>query len=400
MTLSRLTKRVEALGSAWEQFKQVNDRRIDEIERKGNADPLTIEQLNKINGALDGYKNRLEHMETAMVRPGLGGVAAQGGYSASASEHKEAFCSYLRKGTEDDLAFLEKKALSVGSDPDGGYLVTQQMSGSIVEKVYETSPMRQLASVESISSDALEVLEETTEAVAGWSASETAAVADTDTPDFVKKVIAVHELFAQPKATQKLLDDASVDVEAWLSEKLVDVFSRKENAAFINGTGTGHPKGILTYPAGTSATQIEQVNSGSAGNVTADSLIQLYYALKEEYAAHATFLMNRATVQQARLLKESTTDQYLWNPGLSAGAPDTLLGVPVMQAADMPAPTASSLSVALGDFSRAYQIVDRTGLRVLRDPYTEKPFVKFYSTKRVGGDVINTEAIKLLNLAV
>jgi len=173
--------------------------------------------------------------------------------------------------------------------------------------------------------------------------------------------------------------------------------SKKENTAFVSGDGVGKPRGILTYTAGTSWGEIEQVASGSAGAVTADKIIELYYALKEDYATNASFLMNRATVEDVRQLKD-TTNQYLWNPGLAVGVPDTLMGVPVYQAADMPVPAADSLSIAVGDFKAAYQIVDRAGIRVLRDPFTDKPFVKFYSTKRVGGDVVNFEAVKLMKL--
>ena len=397
MSISRITKQVDQLGSAWEQFKAVNDRRLNEIEKKGAADAVTVDHLNKINHVMDGYKARVDQLETAFSRPAAGMEYGTALTNPVMTEHKEAFQDYLRRGVEDDLSHLERKALSASSDPDGGYLITPAMAETIVHKVFETSPMRHLASVEVISSDALEILEDTDEAAAGWT-TETGAVSETATPDLGKKTIPVHELYAQPKATQKLVDDASIDIELWLSKKLTEVFSRKENTAFINGDGVGKPRGILTYADGTNWGEIEQIDSGSSGNVTSDKLVEMYYALKEEYAAHSTFLMNRSTAQQVRLLKESTTDQYLWQPGLQAGSPDTLLGVPVVQAADMEAPAADSLSIALADFKRAYQIVDRTGIRVLRDPYTEKPFVKFYTTKRTGGDVVNFEAIKLMKL--
>jgi HK97 family phage major capsid protein len=155
----------------------------------------------------------------------------------------------------------------------------------------------------------------------------------------------------------------------------------------------------LRYAAGTAFGEIEQIDSGTSAAVTTDGLINLYYALQEEYARRATFLMNRSVIQSVRLLKESTTDQYLWQPSLAAGTPDTLLGIPVLQAADMPPATDGSLSVALGDFRSAYLIVDRVGVRILRDPFTDKPFIKFYATKRVGGEVVNSHAIKLLKLS-
>lgn len=399
MTISEVTDRVQALGNAWEQFKQVNDQRLKEIERKGSADPLHMEQLGKINAALDNYKHRMDMLETAQTRPGLElatkGYAPAGGH---VSEYKKAFCNYLRKGMDAGLEELHTKALSVGSDPDGGYMVTPTMSQNIIKTVQENSPMRMLASVETISSDSLEILEDYDEAAAGWT-TETGAVSDSTTPQIGKRSIAVHELYAQPKATQKLVDDAAIDIENWIGGKVAAIFARKESAAFINGSGSGQPRGILTYTAGTDWGEVEQVISGSDGAVTADSLVQLYYSLKEEYASRASFLMNRSVVQSVRLLKDGTTDQYIWQPGLAAGAPDTLLGVPVVESNDMPTAAVDSLSVALADFSQAYLIVDRIGIRTLRDPYTDKPFVKFYTTKRVGGDVTNFDAIKLLKLA-
>lgn len=394
MSMTEIASRVHSLGNAWEQFKSVNDRRLNEIERKGAADPLTMEQLNTINTVIGNYKERLDRVETAMVRPSLGGGSVI--TDPLQAEHKQAFCNYIRKGVEGDLPKLEAKALSVGSDPDGGYLVTTAMSERIITIVNETSPMRKLARVETISSDSLELIEDTQEFAAGWT-TETGTVSVTATPQLGKKVITAYELYAQPAATTKLIDDSSVDIESWLAEKLADVFSRKENTAFISGDGSGKPKGILSYTAGTSWGQIEQLGTGAgAAIIAADDIVELYYKLKEDYATRATFLMNRSVAQLVRLLKETTTGQYLWQPGLAAGAPDTLMGVPAIQAADMPVAAVNNIVMAVGDFQSAYQIVDRSGIRILRDPFTNKPFVNFYSTKRVGGEVVNSEAIKLL----
>ncbi len=399
MSISEITERVHNLGNAWEQFKQVNDQRLKEIERKGSADPLYSEQLSKISSALDHHKHRMDALETAQSRPGkeLAVMAYKSG-DGHASEYTKAFDQYLRKGMDAGLEAISTKALSVGSDPDGGYMVTPSMTNRIIKLVEEGSPLRSLASIETISSDSLEILEDNDVAAAGWT-TETGTVSDTDTPQVGKKSIAVHELYAQPKATQKLVDDSAIDIESWLAEKVADIFARKESAAFIGGSGNGQPKGILSYAAGTDWDEIEQIDSGTDGVVTADGLIKLYYSLKEQYASRATFLMNRSVTQGIRLLKDTSTDQYIWQPGLAAGAPDTLMGVPVKQCSDMPAATTDSLSVALADFESAYLIVDRIGIRTLRDPFTEKPFVKFYTTKRVGGDVVNFEAIKLLKLS-
>ncbi|MGE0754583.1 MAG: phage major capsid protein [Alphaproteobacteria bacterium] len=397
MSISEITERVHSLGNAWEQFKHINDARLNEIERKGSADPLYQENLNNISHALDNYKRRLDQIETAYDRPEAGSentittVTNRGEYS-------KAFDKYLRKGMDAGLEALQSKALSVGSDPDGGYLVTPTMSSRIIKSVFETSPMRQLSAVETISTDALELIDDHDQAAAGWT-SETGAISESNSPTLAKRNISTHELYAQPKATQKLVDDAAINIENWLAEKISDIFSRKENTAFISGSGVGQPRGILTYDAGTAWGQIEQVDSGSSGAVTADAIIQLFYALKDVYAKRASFLMNRTVVQSVRLLKETSTNQYLWQPGLAAGSPDTLMGVPVHMATDMPIAATDSLSVAVGDFKAAYQIVDRKGIHILRDPFTEKPFVKFYATKRVGGDVVNFEALKLMKLS-
>jgi HK97 family phage major capsid protein len=396
MSIQDVTERVHSLGNAWEQFKQVNDARLHDLERKGHADPLYSEHLAKINEAIDNQKSRLDQIETANARPGasLGGSPVSG---EVASEYKSAFRNYLRKGMDAGLETLQTKALS-STNADGGYLITPEMSETIVQIVNEISPMRELARVETISTDSLDVIEDDELPGASWVA-ETAARLDTTTHQINKNTITVHEMYASPKATQKLIDDASIDVEEWVARRVAEKFAALEATSFIAGDGSGKPRGILDYAAGTTfGTEIEQVQSGTDAVVTADSLIQLYYALKEEYAKNATFLMNRTVLQSVRLLKEATTNQYLWTPGLAAGTPDNLLGVPVKTAADMPVAADTSLSVAIADFKQAYLIVDRVGVRILRDPFTDKPYVKFYTTKRVGGEVVNTDAIKLLSL--
>lgn len=399
MTIEETTDRLYALGNAWEQFKQVNDARLGEVENKGYADPLYEAHLSSINDAIDQQKSRLDKIETAHARPGreMGNVATK---AAEGDEYKSAFNLYLRKGMDSALEALATKALSAGSNADGGFLVPNQMSDLIVQIVNESSPMRALARVEAISSDSLDIIEDIADMDAAWGDESTVRSAETTSATLGRNTIDTFELFAQPQATQKLVDDASIDIERWVAEKVADKMARLEATSFINGNGTTQPKGILTYAAGTAFGQIQQVPSGTSAVVTADSLVQLYFALKDEYARRATFLMHRTTVQAVRLLKEATTNQYLWQPGLSAGTPNTLFGVPVALAADMPVPAAASLSIAVADFQRAYLIVDRIGIRTLRDPFTSKPFVKFYTTKRVGGEVVNTDAIKLLRLAV
>lgn len=397
MSITEFNDQVNALENTLGQFRSINDARLEEIERKGHADPLYTEHLNRIGGAIDQHKSRMEQLETMMARPALEQPMEHKALSPHDTQHRKAFVNYLRKGLDAGLEAMQVKALSTGSDPDGGYLVTPAMSQKIATAIFETSPIRKVASIETISTEALEILDDHVSATAGWTA-ETVDATDTATPQISKRIIPVHELYAQPKATQKLLDDSYIDVEKWLSAKIADIIGRMENTAFVNGSGVGQPRGFLTYASGTSWGQIQQVGSGSSGTVTADSVITLFYSLKDAYMGRASFLMNRSVLQQVRQLK-ATTNQYLWQPSMAAGSPDTLMGVPVYMASDMPAAASASLSVAVGDFQAGYQIVDRQGITILRDPFTEKPFVKFYTTKRTGGDVINFDAIKLLKLS-
>lgn len=396
MSLTEITAKLNELASHWEQFKVVNDRRLKEIEQRGTPDPLTSEQVRKLNSVLDGYKDNIERLETALHRPYATSKAQL--LSSSEQKYKQAFCDYLRKGNESGLGQLESKALSAGADADGGYLVTSYMTETMIKTIEDNSPMRQLASITSISTDALELIEDHDTASAGWT-TETEARPDTKTPQIGKKIIPVHELYAQPKATQKLIDDASIDIESWLASKLTDVFVRMENSAFINGDGKGKPRGILACENSKTWGKIEQIATGDPNNITTQGVFELYFSLREVYAVRAQFLMSRAAVQALRLLKDNTNGQYLWQPGLAAGNPDTVFGCAVTRCADMPGLGKGSIIMAFADFKCAYQIVDRQGIRVLRDPYTDKPFVKYYTTRRVGGDVTNFEAIKLLRLA-
>ncbi len=397
MNMTDVKEAVDTLASTFEEFKAANNQALQEMADKGAVDAVTEAKVARLDEEIERLRDNLEHTRASLNRP-LGDAkseVAAGG--PLAGEYKAAFGKYLRRGDETGVSAMEIKALSVDSDAEGGYLVTPQMSASIVEKVFETSPLRGVAAIETISSDSLEMLVDKDEAAAGWVA-EAEARPETDAPDLAKVVIPVHEIYAEPRATQKLVDDASIDLEAWLAGKVAEKFTRMEATAFINGSGVGQPRGILTYAAGTSWGQIEQVNSGSSGAVAADGLIDLQHSLKEAHGGGAVWLVNRLTLRDIRKLKD-TNNQYLWEPGLKIDGQDTLLGRPILTATDMPVAAANSLSVAYGDFAAGYQIVDRIGVRVLRDPFTAKPFVKFYTTKRVGGDVVNFDAIKLQKLA-
>jgi HK97 family phage major capsid protein len=396
VTEEKMARIEKSLDDAVEA-KAALEKRI-ETERKERED-LEL-RLSKKGNSAQGEKIAKELLEFKSALP-KGAEIDEEGYAA----YKSAFGAFLRKN--DKLLTQEQtKAMSVGSDPDGGYLVTPDTSGRIVTKVYETSPMRQLANVVSISTDKLEGIEDLDEAAAGW-VGETGTRADTDTPDLGKYSIEVFEVYAQPKATQKLLDDASVDIEAWLAGKVADKLARVENAAFVTGNGVGKPRGLTSYTtaadsgAGVTWGQIGHVVSGasgafnSTGKTAVNTLFDLVGTLKNEYLGNAQWFTNRGVITAMRKLKDDQGGLY-WQPSLQMGQPEMFMGYPITRGEDAPALASDSLSLWFGDFRTAYTIVDRTGIRVLRDPYTSKPYVKFYTTKRVGGGVVNFEAIKVM----
>jgi HK97 family phage major capsid protein len=392
---------IKALQTAFEEYKSTNEERLKQAAQ-GAVDALTEQKLGKIDQTITDLQERISSAEAKGNRLNAG--TAGNAETPEEKEHKAEFVRFLRKGESHNLLNLQVKGMSVGSDSDGGFLVPRQMGQTIQGKIYETSPIRQVATTLTVSvGDAIEFPVDNDEAGAGW-VGETDSRTETGTPQLRMQSIRFHEVYAQPKVTQRLLDDAAVDIETWLSGKVADKISRMENAAFVSGDGVKRPRGFLTYADGTGGFgQIERVKTGNSGawpaSTPADKLYDIEAALKEPYRAGASFMMPRSVLTSIRKFKDST-GQYLWQPSLQAGQPQTLIGYPVITAEDMPAIAADSLSVAFGNFRTAYLIVDRLGIRMLRDPFTEKPHVKFYTTRRVGGDVVNFEAIKLLQFAV
>lgn len=402
--LLEIKSAVGELATAFEAFKDANDQRLDMLEKK-KSDVVVEEKVDRISREVTRLQDHVSGFKAALRRPAS---AKEGAFDRGASEHKDAFLRYVVKGMDADLAALESKAMSVVSDPDGGYLVPGEISERIVTKQFDTTPMRQIANVMTVNSDSLEILRDTDDAEAQW-VGELDTRGDTEPGQFGRIRINVHELHAQPKATQKLLDDATLNIEEWITAKIAARFSRRENAAFVSGDGVTQPRGFATYPvaATSDATRawgtFEYVATGANGGFSstnpADAIIALLYKMKAGYLPKASWIMPRAVSESVRKFKENTSDAYIWQPGLQAGQPATLLGYPVVLGEDMPAVASGSLSLAFGNFSEGYTIVDRMGQRILRDPYTAAPFVKFRCTKRVGGDVTNFEAIKFLKFA-
>ncbi len=394
----------EDFSRAFEASRDTNDTRLDEIETRLGPDILTDEKLVRIEGALDEHKHRLDRMNLDSRRPALGSPAGQA-HDPAMAEHKAAFDTYVRSGEAAGLKRLEAKALQAGSGPDGGYLVPDTIEREVLRRLAAISPIRAIASVRVISGGLYKRAFSTSGASAGW-VGETASRPQTDTPVLAEMSFPAMELYAMPAATQTLLDDAIVDIEQWIASEVETAFAEQEGAAFVHGDGINKPKGFLSYPVvaddAWSWGKLGFMATGVAGGFPAQSpsdvLMQLVYSLKAGYRQNACFVMNRKIQSQVRRFKDAN-GAYLWQAPASAGAPATLISFPLIEAEDMPDMSAGSLSVAFGDFRRGYLVVDRAGVRVLRDPYSAKPYVLFYTTKRVGGGVQDFGAIKLLKFA-
>lgn len=418
---------LEDQGKAWDEFKKTNDDILAaKAEGKSVADlEVKLANLSKSLDQIEELKSQIGDL-AKRTRPGMSekgeadleseiksfnamrqsGAAGQvkGATEEEFVGYRKAFFDVIRK-SDKMMTPEEHKAMQVGIDSDGGYLVPPAATGRIIKRLYDFVTMRRLASVVSISTDALEGIVDRDEVGYGW-VGETQPRPDTDTPELGKYRLQAHEMYASPKATQKLLDDAAIDIEGWLATKVADKFARVENDAFINGNGVNMPRGLFTYPTATTDDAsrawgtFQHVTSGTNGSfANADMLFDLIGKLKGGYLQSATFLTRREAVTSIRKLKESTTNAYMWQPGLQQGQPDRLLGYPIEVDQDIPALASGSLSMALGDFAEAYTIVDRIGIRTLRDPYTDKPYVKFYSTRRVGGGAISFDAVKFVKFS-
>lgn len=389
------------LGKTFEQFKAENDARLKEIEAKGHADPLLAEKVDKINAEITkiaDLKKQVEMLDTVVGRQGLGGGHSQ--VDAAKAEHAQAFEKWFRKGIDAGLKDLEvRAAASTLSDPDGGFLVPEEMENAI-DRVAETvSAMRRICSKMSIGTDTYKKLVGVGGAGSGW-VGEKGARDETDTPTLKEIAINTKEVYANPAATQTLLDDGRINVANWLADEVAIVFNEQEADAFINGNGVEKPKGLNAYMKVANASyawgKIGYVFSGSTSSLgNADKLIDLQHALKSVYRNGAVFLMNDLTQAEVRKMKDGEGN-YIWRPGLIEGAPNVLLGKPVEIDDNMDSIGSGKYPIAFGNFKRGYLIIDRMGIRVLRDPYTNKPYVHFYTTKRVGGGVVMYEAIKML----
>ncbi|MCR6734822.1 MAG: phage major capsid protein [Afipia sp.] len=402
----------DAVMQMFEEFKAANDERLASIGRR--ADVLLDEKVDRINGALDAQMKRIDDLALKSARPFLEGNRLEGGRrdghrarvsDASAREHKSAFDAYVRQGESGGLRAMETKAMSVGSNADGGYLVPSELEHEIGARLKAISPIRSIASVREISGGVYKKPFMTAGPATGW-VGETDARTQTTSPTLDALSFPAMELYAMPAATAALLDDSAVNIDEWIASEVELTFAVQEGAAFVAGDGSNKPKGFLNTTTIANASwewgKLGHVATGVSAafpeDDPSDLLVDLIYALKAGYRQNASFVMNRKTQAAIRKFKD-TGGAYLWQPPAQAGGRASLMTFPLVEAEDMPDIAANSLSIAFGDFRRGYLIVDRLGVRVLRDPYSAKPYVLFYTTKRVGGGVQDFDAIKLVKFA-
>ncbi len=381
----------------FETFKEANDERLAQIEAKSQSDSLTDQKVARIDAALSAHEKRIERLSITATQPVIGGAAVN-------TEAKSAWADYIRTGNLGALKSLEGKSVTT-VDGEGGYVAPVEAESMIDRALENASPFRSIATVRRVGSGQFRKPVSPGGATAGW-AGETDSRLETTAPSLDLLEFPAGELYAMPAATQTLLDDGVADVDQWLADEVRDVFANQETSAFITGDGINKPRGLLSYTQVDNSSHswgnIGTINTGVDGDFDSaapvDAILDLVYAPETRYRADASFVMNRRTVSAIRKFKDADGN-YIWQPATEAGAPSTLLGYKLVEVEDMPDIGSGTTPIAFGDFRRGYLVVDRQGVRVLRDPYSAKPFVLFYTTKRVGGGVQDFNAVKLLKFA-
>ena len=403
--MKALTASINTVQSAFAEYKTKNDERLAELA-KGKDDVVRKDELSKIDAKMTAAQTAIDEMNRRLAIAQM--APNEDGFTTEQRAHTAAVTNYMRRGIAPAV-----NTASVGSDPDGGYLVGEEIEAGIDRIVGVDSVMRSIATVRSIGAASYKRLRGLGGATSGW-VGETAARPETGTPTLMEMNFPTHEIYANPAATQTLLDDSRVSIESWLADEVAIEFAEEEGDAFINGNGSNKPRGLIggyapvangafsnSVPSlGYVATGVAGAfpDGGSPSSGQSDVLIDLIYAVKQRIRNGSQFLMNDLTLATIRKFKDADGN-YIWQPSLAAGNPSSLLGYSVVTDDNMPVVAADAYAVAFGNFARGYLILDRVGVRILRDPYTNKPYVHFYTTKRVGGGIQDFEAIKLLKFA-
>lgn len=393
---------VDAMATAFEEFKSVNDARLAEIEKKGSADPVTEEKLAKIEADLDRFETVNQKLQQAEAKSeqmseALANIETMLKRPTAQVKHDDvdfavkAWDKWLRKGDQ-GLDEMEAKALTVGTAATAGNLAPAEYVNEIIKIVEEFSPVRSVARVRQTTNKEIEVPQKTANFAAAWTA-ETGSRTETTGYTTSLNVIPTHELYALVDISSQLLEDSAFDMEAEMNLEFAEQFAKAEGAAFISGNGTNKPTGI------TNGSTVGSTAAAAAAAIATDDLINLMHDIKTPYMSGATFMFNRQTLGEIRKLKD-TAGQYIFQTGFSgqAGVPNTILGSPYVEAPDVADIAADAKSVIYGDFRRGYMIVDRVALAVLRDPYSQASSgnVRYIARRRVGGEVVLAEAMRVL----
>lgn len=384
-----VSKLIAALNQDFSEFKATLEAKDKEMAARFD-DVVTTEKLDRINASVGDLQSAVDKVNAQMAAIEMGGLGD--GIKPVDAEYTEAFSAHFRSG---DV----QAALNKGTDSEGGFLAPVEWDRTITDKLVEISPMRQIAGNQRISGTTFKKLFNLRGTASGW-VGETAARNETNGPTFGEMSFPTGEIYANPAATQTILDDAEINVQSWLSMEVDTEFALQEGAAFVAGDGSNKPYGFLTFATGGANASRNPLGSigvkSLAGTdaITTDEIVELVYLLPSAYTQNARFTMNRTTQSEVRKLKDGQGN-YIWQPSFVAGQPATLNGYPVTEMADMPDLATGAIPIAFGDFRRGYLVIDRAGVRVLRDPYSNKPYVMFYTTKRVGGGVVDPQAIKV-----
>lgn len=399
MDATQIAALIEKQGEAFEAFKAEHNAALADV-RKGQEDVVRTEKVDRINDEIGKLTAAIDDANAKLGALQVGGANEQ---PAERGEYAKAFDRFFRKGDERDLQSLTsgpQAAMNVGTPEEGGYTAPTEWDRTIVDALKIVSPMRQIATVQTISGNGFSKLYNDRQTASGW-VGETAARPETQAAKFEQVTFNTGEIYANPAATQRLLDDSEVNIESWLAGEVETEFAYQEGLAFVSGDGSNKPRGLLKYTAGDSPAHpwgaIPEVVSGAAADLKLDGLINLVYDLPSERTPNARFAMNRKTQGAIRKIKDGNGN-FIWQPGLQAGQPASVLGFPVTEMAAMPDVGAGNIPIVFGDFT-GYLVIDRMGIRILRDPYTAKPFVHFYTTKRVGGGVVDPTKFRYHKIA-
>lgn len=404
---------IEAMNKDWSEFKAAHEEKLNGITKKFD-DVVTTEKMDRVEARISDLVTALDEANTRLAAISVGaGGEDHAELSAEDREYQAKFDSWFRDGDgENGLKAMVRDgnisaAYSVGSDPDGGLSAPVEWDRSITDARVEVSPMRRFAAVQTVSGAGFKRLYNMRGTEAGW-VGETDARPETATSKLREYAFGFGEIYANPAATQNILEDSSIDLAAWLESEVNTEFARQEGISFVSGNGVNKPKGFLMYDATTEAAlpeanrhplgPVQEVVTGVADDLTSDGIIDLVYGLPEDRSVGAALFGNRKTHAKIRKMKDGQGN-YLWQPPFQAGQPAQVLGNPFNELAGMPDVAANAVPLVFGNMKEAYRIFDRVGMSILRDPYTKKPYVLFYTRKRVGGGIWNPEWLRYHRVA-